>query len=63
MLSRKSKNYISYEFAATFDDETQYLQGFSHKKYHFHALLRINLNRLKERKTPPSPSSCEMQRK
>jgi len=42
MLSRKSKNYIFYEFAATFDNETQYLQGFSHKKYHFHALLRIN---------------------
>jgi hypothetical protein len=41
VLSRKSINLVLHEFAATFGNETQYLQGFSHKKYHFHALLRI----------------------
>ena len=42
-FSRKSINLVLHEFAATFGNETQYLQGFSHKKYHFHALLRFIL--------------------
>jgi hypothetical protein len=32
---------VLHEFAATFGNETQYLQGFSRIKYHFHALLRF----------------------
>jgi len=42
MRLSKSTSFVFHEFVGNFNNETLYLQGFPNKKYHFHALLRIN---------------------